>query len=266
MSSARPRVSVVTVNFNMADAIAGTLDSILAQDHPNFESIVIDGGSTDGSREIIAAYGPRLGYWASERDRNLYDAMNKGIAAATGEWVLFMNAGDRFAAPNVLSRIFAGLHREADILYGDHIRRYSAPQIDRKVPAESPDVLPLRMHCSHQAMLMRRQLLVDRPFALDLLVADYDVILAAYVGGKRFERVDCVVAVTAQGGRSDSQRFRALGERAMLVRRNGLMTPAVAFHYGRLYLRTALALALKRVLPESLRTAILRHRPIKGMG
>src|SRR6185503_13603856 len=113
-SQTRPKVSVVTVNFNMADQIAGTLDSVLAQDYPNFESIVIDGASTDGSREIIAAYGDRLAYWASERDRNLYDGMNKGVRAATGEWVVFMNAGDRFAGADVLSRIFAVPHDGAD--------------------------------------------------------------------------------------------------------------------------------------------------------
>jgi glycosyltransferase involved in cell wall biosynthesis len=264
--TALPKVSVVTVNYNMASAIAGTLDSILAQDYPNLEAVVIDGGSTDGSREIIAGYGPQLGYWTSERDRNLYDGMNKGVAAATGEWVLFMNAGDRFAAPDVVSRIYAVPHAGADVLYGHHIRRYIEQGIDRQMLSEPPDVLPLRMHCSHQAMAMRRQLLVDRPFALDLLVADYDAILAAHVGGKRFEPVDLVVAVTAQGGRTDTMRFRALRERMMLVRRNGLMTSAISLHYARLYLRTALALVLKKMLPKGLVRAILRSRPVKSMG
>jgi len=264
--STLPKVSVVTVNFNMAGEIAGTLDSVLGQDYPNLEAVVIDGGSTDGSRDIIAGYGPRLGHWVSERDRNLYDGMNKGVAAATGEWVLFMNAGDRFAGADVLSRIFAVPHDGADILYGHHTRLYVEQGIERAVPAEAPQVLPLRMFCSHQAMLMRRQLLVQRPFVLDLLIADYDAILAAYVSGKRFEAVDCVVAVTAQGGRSDTARFRALRERRMLVRRSGLMTPAVWLYYARLYVRTVLALALKKILPKNLVSAILRHRPIKGMG
>jgi glycosyltransferase involved in cell wall biosynthesis len=264
--NAPPKVSIVTVNFNMADVIAGTLDSVLGQDYPNLEAVVIDGGSTDGSRDIIAGYGPRLGYWVSERDRNLYDGMNKGVAAASGEWVLFMNAGDRFAAPDVLSRIFAATHQAADILYGHHIRSYVEQGITRELPAEQPDVLPRRMFCSHQAMLMRRRLLMERPFALDLLIADYDAILAAYVSGKRFEAVDCIIAVTAQGGRSDTARFRALRERMMLVRRNGLMTPGIWLYYARLYVRTVLALSLKKILPKGLVSAILRHRPIGGMG
>lgn len=264
--SAAPKVSVVTVNYNMAGELAGTLDSVLAQDYPNLEVVVIDGGSSDGSREIIASYAPRLGYWVSERDKNLYDGMNKGVRASSGEWIFFMNAGDRFAAPDVLSRMFALPHADADVLYGHHVRRYAEEGIDRPMVAERPDVLPLRMHCSHQAMAMRRELLVERPFALDLLVGDYDAILAAYVGGKRFELVDLVVAVTAQGGRSDTMRFRALGERQMLVRRSSLMTPVVALHYAWLFLRTGLAMVLKKMLPEKLVQAILRHRPDQRMG
>ena len=157
--------------------------------------------------------------------------------------------------------------QNADILYGHHVRRYVALGIDRAMPAEPPEVLPLRMHCSHQAMLMRRRhLLLDRPFALNLLIADYDAILTAYVGGKRFQPVDCVVAVTAQGGRSDTLRTRALRERAILVRRNGLMTPRIALYYRRLRAREAVVQTLKRILPRRLVSAILRHRPIGGMG
>ena len=263
---APPKVSVVTVNFNMAGEIAATLDSVLTQDYPNVEAVVIDGGSTDGSREIIAGYSSRLAYWVSERDRSLYDGMNKGVCAATGEWIIFMNAGDRFHAADVLSRIFGEPHGEADVLYGHHIRRYVEQGIDRPMPAEEPQVLPRRMFCSHQAMFMRRQLLVDRPFALDLLIADYDAILAAYVSGKRFEPVDCVVAVTAQGGRSDRNRFVALKERKRLVTQHRLMTLDIRLYYSWLYLRTVLALALKKILPKNLVSAILRHRPIGGMG
>lgn len=261
-----PKVSVITVNFNMAGEIAGTLDSVLAQIYPNVEMVVIDGGSTDGSREIIAGYGPRLSYWVSERDRNLYDGMNKGVSVATGEWVLFMNAGDRFAAADTLSRIFSELHHDADVLYGHHIRRYVEQGIDRLIAAEVPEVLPLRMHCSHQAMLMRRAILLARPFAMDILIADYDAILAAFVSGRKFKLVDHVIAITTQGGQSDTHRARVLRERAMVVRRNGLMTPAVAAHYRWLNARMIMARMLKSILPKWLVTAILRYRPIGGMG
>jgi putative colanic acid biosynthesis glycosyltransferase len=261
-----PKISVVTVNFNMADEIAGTLDSVLAQDYPDVESVVIDGASSDGSRAIIESYGARLGYWVSERDRNLYDGMNKGVAAATGDWIVFMNSGDRFAAPDVLSRIFSQPHDDADALYGHHIRRYAEYGIDRLIPAETTDVLPYRMHCSHQALLMRREWLMAHPFQLDILSADYESILAAYAAGRRFKPVDCVVAATMAGGRSDVQRLRSLKDRMRLVRAHGLMRPRVAAFYAAQLLRAAVVPPLKRLLPRGLLTRILRHRTIKGLG
>jgi glycosyltransferase involved in cell wall biosynthesis len=265
-SQARPRVSVVTVNFNMADQISGTLDSVLSQDYTNFESIVIDGASTDGSREVIASYGDRLAYWTSERDRNLYDGMNKGVRAATGDWVLFMNSGDRFADAHVLSTMFAEDHADADALYGHHMRRYPKQGIDRVIYAETPDVLPLRMHCSHQSLFMRRQILLDRPFSLSLLAADYEAILIAYIAGRRFKRVDCVVAVASVGGRSDNNRLTILWQRVSILRRHGLMNFSTALHYAGLVTWVVLANPIKKMLPRSLVAYILRHRPLKGLG
>ena len=264
--SSCPKVSVVTVNFNMADQIAGTLDSVLAQDYPNFESIVIDGGSTDASRDIIASYGSRLAYWVSEPDRNLYDGMNKGVRAASGDWVLFMNSGDRFADPRVLSTMFAENHVEADALYGHHVRRYPEQGIDRVIRAEPPEVLPFRMHCSHQSLFMRRQILLDRPFSLSLLAADYDAILNAYIEGRRFKAVDCVVAMASVGGRSDNSRLTILWQRISILRRRRLLTFRTALHYSGLIAWVIFVSPVKRILPKALVAYILRHRPVKGLG
>jgi glycosyltransferase involved in cell wall biosynthesis len=266
MSGIPPKISIITVNFNMADQIAGTLDSVLAQDYPNFESIVIDGASTDGSQAIIASYGARLACFVSEQDRNLYDGMNKGVRAATGDWVLFMNSGDRFADHRVLSEMFAADHSDADALYGHHVRRYPAHGIDRTIRAESPTVLPLRMHCSHQSLFMRREILLRRPFSLSLLAADYDAILAAYLDGRRFKLVECVVAVASVGGRSDTNRLIVLMQRISIVRRHGLLNLYTAFHYAMLIARVMVADPLKRILPRPLVTFVLRHQPIKRLG
>lgn len=266
MSSHRPKVSVITVNFNMADQIAGTLDSVLAQDYSNFESIVIDGGSSDGSREIIRSYGGRLAYWISERDRNLYDGMNKGVRAASGDWILFMNSGDRFADPHVLSNMFAADHTDADALYGHHVRRYPEQGVDRVIHAESPEVLPFRMHCSHQSLFMRREILLNRPFALNMLAADYDAIVSAYIDGRRFKLVDCVVAVASVGGRSDNNRLTILWQRISILRRHGLLTLKTAHHYARLIAWVMFVYPVKKALPRSVVTYILRHRPVKGLG
>lgn len=90
------KISVITVCYNAVDTLEKTIQSVLEQTYHNIEYIIIDGGSTDGTVEIIHRYVDYLAYWVSEPDRGIYDAMNKGIERATGEWVNFMNAGDYF--------------------------------------------------------------------------------------------------------------------------------------------------------------------------
>ena len=96
--------SIVTVSYNCADAIRKTLESVVGQDCADKEYIIIDGGSTDGTADIIREYEEHLTYWCSEPDGGIYQGMNKGIARAQGQWIIFMNAGDVFADEHVLSR------------------------------------------------------------------------------------------------------------------------------------------------------------------
>ena len=107
-NEALPTVSIVTVTYNANALVENTLDNIRKQDYPNKEIIVIDGNSTDGTTDIIKSCAARgsVTKWISENDNGIYDAMNKGVNMATGEWIIFMNAGDYFASDNVLSQIF----------------------------------------------------------------------------------------------------------------------------------------------------------------
>ena len=101
-----PLISVITVCYQAAEPLQKTILSVRQQYYQPLEFIVVDGGSTDGTRDIIARHQDIITRWVSEPDRGIYDAMNKGVSMATGEWVIFMNAGDTFAANNVLLRIF----------------------------------------------------------------------------------------------------------------------------------------------------------------
>lgn len=114
------KISVITAVYNNRETVAQALDSALAQTHPDVELIVIDGGSTDGTLEILQGYADRLTVLVSEPDRGIYDALNKGIARASGEVVGFLHSDDLFADAAVLSRIAAVFADPAtDAVYGD---------------------------------------------------------------------------------------------------------------------------------------------------
>ena len=115
------KISVVTVCYNVADCIEQTMLSVLNQSYPDIEYIVIDGGSTDGTVDIIKKYADRLAYWVSEPDKGIYDAMNKGIAAASGSYINFMNAGDTFASENTVARVVESINEGSDVIYGGSI-------------------------------------------------------------------------------------------------------------------------------------------------
>lgn len=104
-----PKITVVTVCYNASATLEQTMLSVLNQTYPNIEYIVIDGGSTDGTVEIIKKYADRIAYWVSEPDKGIYDAMNKSIAKASGEYINFMNAGDSFHANDTIAKVVSNL-------------------------------------------------------------------------------------------------------------------------------------------------------------
>ena len=116
------KITVITVVYNNVSGIKDTLDSFVAQSWNNKELIVIDGGSTDGTWEVVNSYSESISYKCSEPDGGIYDAMNKGIDRATGEWITFLNSGDVFVDDTVLERVFASdLYEGIDVVYGDSI-------------------------------------------------------------------------------------------------------------------------------------------------
>jgi putative colanic acid biosynthesis glycosyltransferase len=255
-----PKISVVTINLNMRDGLKGTIESVIAQDYPNLEYLVIDGGSQDGSTDLIREYADGIDYWVSEPDRGLYDAMNKGARAATGEWVIYMNAGDRFHDEKAVSDVFRDPHLDADLVYGHALISYEREQVKRLVLAQSPSVLPLRMNCSHQSLFTRCGIVLGSPFSLGLMAADYEFLVRMHVEGKRFKMVDRIIGVNANRGMSDRRRLRSLSQRCRIAVRYRLMTPRRALCYAGMAVKAVLGLWIKRVLPRPLTGWILRHK------
>ena len=119
--SKSPLISIITVNLNNLEGLRKTMKSVFEQSWQEFEYIIIDGGSSDGSSEFIEAKKDKIDYWVSEPDKGIYDAMNKGIKAANGEYLLFLNSGDWFCNEKVLENVFDKLGT-CDVLYGNMIK------------------------------------------------------------------------------------------------------------------------------------------------
>ena len=113
------KLSVITINYNNRDGLQRTLESVFNQTCQDFEFIVIDGGSNDGSRDVIANYNSNIDFWVSEKDAGIYNAMNKGIKKANGDFVIFMNSGDTFCNENVLKNCSSEINTDFDLFYGD---------------------------------------------------------------------------------------------------------------------------------------------------
>lgn len=126
------RVSLITASYNSVATIRDSLDSVLSQDYPHIEHIVIDGASTDGTVAAVRTYGNRIARFISEPDQGMYDAMNKGIRQATGDIVGILNSDDFYASPGVISRVVQQLQTpEVDCTFGDLV--YVSPANLRKV-------------------------------------------------------------------------------------------------------------------------------------
>jgi len=120
---ALPKISVITVSYNCKDDLHHTIQSVVSQSYSNIEYIIIDGGSQDGSVELIKSYKEKISFWVSEKDQGIYWAMNKGMARATGDYLVFINAGDTFHSNRVLSEVFK-IPASENIIFGKSITKY----------------------------------------------------------------------------------------------------------------------------------------------
>lgn len=222
-------LTVISVNLNDAEGLRATAASIVGQSVADFEWLVVDGGSTDHSLDVIRQFAPAIAAWWSEPDGGVYDAMNRGLVRARGEYVLFMNAGDRFADASALARIMVALREgpPPDLLLGGTILDLPSGQRIYRPPRAPSSFLRFGLPAYHQATVIRRALHLGMPYDLRLPVsADYGAIAALLTRGASWRLLDAPLAIRACHPQSLSER-RTLARLADFVRvqRQILATP-----------------------------------------
>ncbi|MDE6484915.1 MAG: glycosyltransferase [Duncaniella sp.] len=221
------KITVITVCFNASSEIEKTLESILNQTAiDNMEVIVIDGGSTDGTVEKIRRYESRLTRFISEPDKGIYNAMNKGIALSTGDYVNFMNAGDSFFNSEVIADVISEVGRmehRPDVIYGATVFTYPDGYAGQ---LSDLSLMPGHMGACHQSIFvdgdMIRKAKFDESFRIS---ADFELMNRLYNEGARFAELKKYVAVYNFDGVSESVsgRLRGIAERRRV--RNQSVSP-----------------------------------------
>lgn len=204
-----PTVSIITVCRNAEDQIGATIRSVLEQRWTDYEYIFIDGASRDGTVERIQGFRQSFlergisVHVTSEPDRGIYDAMNKGLDRASGQWVLMLNAGDLLADPMVLEDLFSGKQYDCGVLYGDAFLwdRYRDRDLYRPFETQSLDRMAQGLPFCHQSAFARREVLNKYRFSTEFsIVGDYDLFLRAYMDQVPFQYVPRVVSLFDCGG------------------------------------------------------------------
>jgi glycosyltransferase involved in cell wall biosynthesis len=148
------RISIITVNYNDKDGLQRTIESVISQSYKNTEFIVIDGGSTDGSKSVIEKYENHITFWVSEEDEGIYHAMNKGIRKSKGSHLFFLNSGDEFSTPFALESLSSA---RADIIYGNVTNVLGEKRVEVKYPARLRASFLFYTTICHQALLISRR-------------------------------------------------------------------------------------------------------------
>jgi len=217
-------ISIIIVSLNTKQKLEATINSIRKQSYNNFEVIVIDGLSNDGSVETIHKNKDILDKYLIEKDEGIYDAMNKGIRLAEGVWTIFLNSGDIFYNENTLLSFSNILKKkEEEVIYADTL----VVNINIKYCLFSRNFnhKTRKIPFCHQSSFTKTYVLSNNLFNLDYKISsDFDLFLRLYKQKKKFTKINMIIAQIETGGLSDTNRFKSLKENFDILRKNRMLT------------------------------------------
>lgn len=188
-----PLISIITVSFNSADTIERTIRSIINQTYPNIEYIIIDGGSTDGTVDIIKKYASKISYWCSEPDKGIYDAMNKGALKATGEYIQYINSSDTIYNNTTTEEIVKELNN-IDVIYGDLVVEKEIGKF-HLTPATLSEFTH-RFPIFHPSTWVKREVLLNYMFDTQFkIAADFNLLRELYFNQKTFKYIPRIFTI-----------------------------------------------------------------------
>lgn len=224
------RYSIITINYNNKDGLIRTIKSVVNQIYEDYEYIIIDGGSNDGSVNIIKQYAKDITYWISEKDNGVYHAMNKGVAQAHGDYLIFMNSGDSFHAPNILNSVS---DFQDDIICGKVLKGESTiPSGHHKSTISLVDLM--RGSLPHQAMFIKRELMKKHPYDENYkILSDWKFCIEAIVFDNcSFCNINTIIADYDTSGISTNSNGLLPEERGRILKE--LLPPRIVEDYNRL--------------------------------
>lgn len=236
MSTQLPKISIITICYNAAATIEKTLQSVAAQDYPNIEYLIIDGKSTDNTLALVEQYQEVVTKVVSEPDKGIYDAMNKGLAHATGDYIWYVHADDQIYAPDTLSKIMEN-HQGEDFIYGKALlvnEQGEERSLETRKP--HPDAATLTwktmkqgMAISHQSMLVKRTLAPEYDLAYRY-VADFDWLIRVLKKSQSVRDTNIYWCRFAEGGISTQHRNASLKERFAILKKHFGLLPTLWQH------------------------------------
>lgn len=254
-----PLLSIITICLNSGKYLEETIKSVINQTYDNIEYIIIDGGSTDNTLDIIQKYENKIDYWVSENDDGIYDAMNKGIDLATGKWLNFMNAGDRFYENNTIERIFLRKNYDVDFIYGDCEIVYN-PKFSRIQKAGEIKDLWKGMIFSHQSLFVRNYIVKKYKFnGNNRIGADFEFLFTCYINNYKFCNGHIPIATVLAGGLSDTDRLGSILSWWSTVNKFP-KNFRVNIYYFILFFDTLMRIGMKKILPDKVYSLLLRGK------